>query len=333
MSTLTPIRLGILGTASIAPWAAVNPAKTNPEVTVAAIAARELARAQAFADKHGIPQAYGAYADLVADPAIDALYIPLPNSLHAEWTIRGLHAGKHVLCEKPFASNAHEAAEMVRVAHETGLVLAEAFHYRYHPLAQRACELIQSGAIGTVRHVDVQFCTPSIRLNTVRFDYGLGGGVTMDMGCYAVDMIRFLTGEEPTVTGAKAKLSAPQVDRTMDADFTLGAGATAHMFCSMRSTCILRTRVHVQGDDGELGVANMMLPQLLYHRLKLKTAAGVRTEKFVKTPTYDFQMQAFVDAVRGDAPMSSDGNEGVKNMRVIDAIYIAAGLQPRGQVD
>lgn len=330
MSTPNPIRLGILGTASIAPFAAVNPAKNNPNVTVTAIAAREATRAQAFAAKHGIPQAYGAYADLVADPNIDALYIPLPNSLHAEWTIRGLRAGKHVLCEKPFASNAQEATAMVRVAAETGLVLAEAFHYRYHPLAQRARELVRSGAIGTVRHVDVQFCTPSIRPNTVRFDYGLGGGVTMDMGCYAVDMIRFLTGEEPTVTSATAKLSTPQVDRAMHADFTLGTGATAHMFCSMRSTCILRTRVHVQGDAGELGVANMMLPQLLYHRLKLKTADGVRTEKFAKTPTYDYQMQAFVDAVRGDAPMSSDGNEGVKNMRVIDAIYTAAGLKLRG---
>lgn len=330
-SPSTPLRLGILGAARIAPWAAVHPAKTNPDVNVTVVAARDLARAQAFAAKHAIPAAYGGYAELIADPAIDALYIPLPNSLHAEWSLRGLRAGKHVLCEKPMASNAAEAAEMARVAAESGLVLAEAFHYRYHPLAQRARELVQSGAVGAVRHIDVQFCTPSIRPNNIRFDYGLSGGATMDLGCYAVDMIRFLSGLEPTVTAARAKLSAPQVDRSMDADFALGEGATAHLFCSMRSRCLLRTRVHVRGDAGELRVTNMMLPQLLYHRLTLKTAEGVRSEKFTKRPTYEFQMRAFVDAVRGRAPISSDGEEGVKNMQVIDAIYTAAGLTPRGR--
>ncbi len=325
-----PIRLGILGTARIAPWAAVNPARTNPDVTVTAIAARELARAEEFAEKHDIPTAYGNYDALIADPEIDALYVPLPNSLHALWSIRALEAGKHVLCEKPLAANAEEAAAMVDAAASDGCVLAEAFHYRYHPLARRAQEIVQSGVLGALRSIDVQFCTPSVRPNNIRFDYALGGGVTMDLGCYAIDMIRFLTGEEPTVTQATAQLSAPQVDRTMDANFALADGATAHMFCSMLSTCLFRTSVRVEGATGTLSVANMMLPQLLYHRLRLKTADGVKTEKFEKTPTYDYQMRAFVAAVRGQTPFPSDGREGIRNMQVIDAVYRAAGLHPRG---
>jgi predicted dehydrogenase len=324
------IRLGILGTARIAPWAAINPAKSNPDVTVAAIAARDQARAEEFASQHNIDKAYGDYAALLNDAEIDAVYVPLPNSLHATWSTRALEAGKHVLCEKPLAANAMEAEAMVAAADASRHVLAEAFHYRYHPLAQRARAIVQSGELGALRHIDVQFCTPSIRPNNIRFDYALGGGVTMDLGCYAVDMIRFLTGEEPTVTQAKAKLSAPQVDRTMDARLNLASGATAHLFCSMLSTCLFRTSVRVAGEAGSLSVANMMLPQLLYHRLKLKTAAGVATEKFEKRPTYDFQMQAFVDAIRGDTLFPSDGREGLRNMRVIDAIYAAAGLRQRG---
>jgi predicted dehydrogenase len=325
-----PLRLGILGTARIAPWAAVNPAKAVAGVEVTAIAARDEARARAFAAKHDLPKAYGAYDALLDDQEIDAVYIPLPNSMHAAWTIRALDAGKHVLCEKPLAANAQEAREMNAAAVRTGLVLAEAFHYRYHPLAQRARALLQGGAIGPVQHVDVQFCTPSIRPNNIRFDYELAGGVTMDLGCYAVDMIRFLSGEEPTVTRAAAKEASPQVDRTMDADFSLPSGATAHMFCSMFSPCLFRTKVYIRGTTGALHVANMMLPHLIYHRLRLESADGVRTEKFAKTPTYEYQLQAFVDAVRGGAAISADGQEGVRNMEVIDAIYRAAGLAMRG---
>ena len=332
MSTSNSIRLGILGTARIAPWAAVNPANNNPDVVVTAIAARDLERARAFAEKHVIPKAFDSYGALIDDGEIDAVYVPLPNSLHAEWTIRALEAQKHVLCEKPMASNAQEAEAMADAADRSGFVLAEAFHYRYHPLAQRAREIVERGTIGVIRHIDVQFCTPSIRPNNIRFDYQLGGGVTMDLGCYAVDMIRFLSGSEPTVTSATAKLSAPQVDRTMDADFALPHRATAHMYCSMLSTCLFRTSVRVEGDKGTLSVANMMLPQLLYHRLRVKTAGGVKTEKFTRTPTYEYQMQAFVDAIRGVAPFPSDGREGVKNMRVIDAIYESAGLSPRGTI-
>ncbi len=143
-----PIRIGVLGAAAIVPLALTNPAQSVPEAQILAIAARDPKRAYKFAQKHHIPRVHQTYSALLADHDIDAIYNPLPNSLHAEWTIKALKAGKHVLCEKPFSSNAAEAEEMARVAGETGLVLSEAFAYRYHPLTARVKQVIMSGELG-----------------------------------------------------------------------------------------------------------------------------------------------------------------------------------------
>src|SRR5260221_6595910 len=148
MTTHSPIRIGVLGAAAIVPSALTKPARNVPEVQVATIAARDPRRAVNFARTLHIPRVHKTYADLLADPEIDAIYNPLPNSLHAEWTIRALRAGKHVLCEKPFASNAKEAIEMASAADETGKVLSEGFAYRYHPLTARIKQALQSGELG-----------------------------------------------------------------------------------------------------------------------------------------------------------------------------------------
>src|SRR5215212_2503761 len=148
---MSSVRLGVLGAARIAPAAVVKPARNSAEAEVVGIAARDRARADAFATKHGIPRVFDTYADLLADPDIDAIYNPLPNGLHAQWTIAALEAGKHVLCEKPFTANAKEAEDVAAVATRTGLVVMEAFHYRYHPLAARMLEIVESGELGTVR--------------------------------------------------------------------------------------------------------------------------------------------------------------------------------------
>src|SRR5579863_10501361 len=137
MANKRQIRFGILGAARIAPDALVKPAQKSPDAEVVAIAARDLARAREFAGTHHIPRLHKTYEDLIGDPDLDVIYNPLPNSMHCEWTIAALRAGKHVLCEKPIASNAAEAEQMANVAKETGMILGEAFHYRYHPLAER----------------------------------------------------------------------------------------------------------------------------------------------------------------------------------------------------
>ena len=148
---------------------------------------------------------HDSYAALIADPDIDAIYNPLPNGLHAEWTIAALEAGKHVLCEKPFTANAKEAEDVAAVATRTGLVVMEAFHYRYHPLAQRMREIVDSGELGTIRRVETALCFPLPKFSDIRYQYDLAGGATMDVGTYTVHMARLLGREEPEVVSAEAE--------------------------------------------------------------------------------------------------------------------------------
>ena len=160
MAEKRPIRFGIFGAARIAPDALIKAAHKVPEAEVVAVAARDPKRAQEFAATNKIPRVIATYEDLVNDPELDAIYNPLPNSLHCEWTIAALRAGKHVLCEKPLASNAAEAERMSKAADETGKILGEAFHYRYHPLADRVRALISDGTLGRLVHVEGQFSVP-----------------------------------------------------------------------------------------------------------------------------------------------------------------------------
>ncbi len=209
MTEQHPLRFGILGAAKIAPNALTLPAKQVPEVEITAIAARDPARAREFAKANGIPRVLASYEDLIADPGIDVIYNPLPNSLHCEWSIRAMRAGKQVFCEKPLASNADEAERMAQVADETGLLLVEAFHYRYHPLADRIRTLIRDGAIGKLQRVEGNFSVP-LPPENIRFDWSLAGGATMDLGCYPLHMIRYFSGMTPRVIAAKAQVGASQ---------------------------------------------------------------------------------------------------------------------------
>jgi predicted dehydrogenase len=329
MTATVPLRIGILGAARIAPMALVRPSLQVPEAVVSAVAARDVARARAFAAKHGIARTLPSYDALVTDPEIDAVYNPLPNSLHCEWTIRALEAGKHVLCEKPLASNTEEAERMAAAARRTGRVLMEAFHYRYHPLAARVRAILDSGELGNIRHIEAHMCIPLPLPGDIRYRYDLAGGATMDTGCYAINLVRFLAGAEPTVTRAEARLSSPQVDRYMTADFSFSDGASGRMTCSLFSAWLLRISAAVRGDAGELSVFNPVVPHL-YHRLRVQTTSGIRVERLPGDATYTHQLRAFVAAVREGAPVPTDPSDATANMRVIDAVYRAAGLNPRG---
>jgi predicted dehydrogenase len=325
------IRMGVLGAARIAPSAVLRPARLlAPEIRIEALAARDPARARAMGEKFGIPRILGSYQELVDDPGIDAIYNPLPNSLHAEWTIRALAAGKHVLCEKPMGNNAQEVVAMEAAARKSKLVLMEAFHYRHHPLARRMEEIVASGELGELRHVEVHFCVPLYRFWDIRYRYDLGGGATMDLGCYCVNLIRFLTGMEPEVTAARARLAATEVDRYMEADFRCGNGVTAAMTCSFWSPVLLRMSVVARGEKGEMRVRFPFIPQSPVCRLEVRSDEGARTEPISREKTYTYQLRAFAAAVRGDGPIVTTAEDAVANMKVIDAIYAKAGLKLRG---
>jgi predicted dehydrogenase len=233
------LRIGVLGAARIAPKAIIEPATEGSEAEVIAVAARDPLRAKAFADKHKIGRTYQGYAELLADPEIDAVYNPLPNGLHGRWTLAALKAGKHVLCEKPFTANAEEARTVAEAAKEAGLVVMEAFHYRYHPLARRMVEVIESGELGELRSVETNVCFPLPKFSDIRYRFDLAGGALMDAGCYAVHLARLLggtDGSEPEVVSAVAKLRDVEVDRAMTAQLRFPAGHTAAVRCSMWSS-------------------------------------------------------------------------------------------------
>lgn len=321
--------MGVLGAAAIVPMALIGPAKAVPEAQIAAIAARDPQRAQAFARKHHIPRVHQSYADLLADPEIDAIYNPLPNSLHAEWTIRALQAGKHVLCEKPFASNTQEAEEMARTARETRLVLSEAFAYRYHPLTRHVKELIASGRLGNIQRIEAQFCFLLPSSKNIRFNHQLAGGALMDCGCYPVSLIRFLAEAEPRVEGAQARLASPQVDHKMSADLSFADGRTAHLVCDLLSPKLFRSTLHIRGDAGTLRVLSPFQPHW-FHWLSVRGRDGSFSGRVHGENSYTLQLRAFIQAIRGERKLNTDPADGVNNMRVIDAIYEKAGLRKRG---
>jgi predicted dehydrogenase len=326
---MASLRIGVLGAARIAPAAIVKPARASDAAEVVGLAARDRTRAEAFATKHGIPRVFDSYDELVADPDIDAIYNPLPNGLHAQWTIAALEAGKHVLCEKPFTSNVTEAELVAAVADRTGLVVMEAFHYRYHPLAHRMRALVEAGELGTLEHVEAALCFPLPKFSDIRYQYDLGGGATMDVGSYTVHLTRLLGLEEPTVTSAKAKLRTPDVDRAMTAELAFPSGHTGRVTCSMWSSDVLKTIVRARGTHGELRVINPTNPQV-WHRMHVKIDGTSRTERFSRRPTYEFQLDAFTAAVLRGEPTLTPPPDSIANMRVLDAMYVAAGMRPRG---
>ena len=322
------LRIGILGAARIAPTALVKPAGRTGRVVVTGVAARDRTKAEAFAKKHKIPRVLDSYAALIEDPEIDAVYNPLPNGLHGYWTIEAIKAGKHVLCEKPFTANADEARTVAAAANGTpGLIVMEAFHYQYHPLAKRLVEIVRSGELGNITDIDVAFSAPLWRKGDIRYQLALAGGATMDMGCYPVSLLRLLA-PGPRVINASAKLSSPGVDRAMDAHFSLPDGGRAHIGCSMFSSSILRMHVDVIGDNGKVSVFNPFGPQY-GHRMKVTTTLGSRRERFSRKATYDFQLEAFVAAVEDGGSIPTTATDAIRTMELIDSIYLAAGLPAR----
>jgi predicted dehydrogenase len=328
MSPLAPLRIGVLGAAAITPSALIKPAADNPEIEVAAVAARDVGRAEAFAAKHGIAQVHDSYQTLIDDPNLDAVYNPLPNSLHGRWTRAAVTAGKHVLCEKPFTANADEAREIAELAAKSDRVVMEAFHYRYHPLALRVEQIVASGELGKLERVEAALCFPLPKFSDIRYNYALAGGATMDAGSYAVHMARTFGGATPDVVAAQAKPHGPNIDRAMAAELRFPDGHTGRVRCSMWSSRLLQISARVIGDRGKLHVLNPILPER-FHRLSVRSDDGRRVERFTHRSSYAYQLDAFANAVlRAETPKTSPA-DAVENMAVIDAIYRAAGLPLR----
>lgn len=356
------VQMGILGAAQIATAGVIKPARFQRDVDIIAIAARDKAKAQAFAKKHQVPRVYPTYDALLNDRDINAIYNPLPNSLHYEWTMNALEAGKHVLCEKPMASNADQAAKMVALAEQKGLVLAEAFHNLYHPLVEQMMGIVTSGTLGKIRRIEAHFCMPMFKRDDIRYHYDLAGGATMDLGCYTVRIIRSLSNaaqkqsadiaSPPKVISANATCMSPQVDQFMTADIVFPHGDSqpteandnmimGHMTCAMRYRRFPRINTWVIGEQGVLKAFNPFVPHV-FNRLTLvkhgnspvadrTQAHGRKVGRWVRgKSSYFYQLQEFVKAVQGQPNKLLSAEESIENMRIIDDIYRESGLKRRG---
>jgi predicted dehydrogenase len=324
------LRLGLLGAARIAPQALVEPARGLAQVV--AVAARDRARAEEFSRRHGIPRVYDSYAALVESPEVDAIYVGLPCSLHHEWTLRALAAGKDVLCEKPLTCNEAQTRELVERAERLGRVLMEAHHWRYHPLAERVRSIVASGVLGPLRRLHAVFDAPIHDPSDIRWSFELGGGSLMDLGCYPVQWLRFVAGSQGKVRSARADEFPRAVDRAMHAELEFPGGIEATLSCSMHPQGSFRATLRVEGLEGTLDVDNPLAPHK-GHELVLRTTAGERRERVPGDSTYRHQLEAFLEAAARRTPCLTGGADAIATAALMDSIYTAAGLPLRGTVE
>ena len=317
----TPIRIGILGAAKIAPGAVIIPASKRDDVVIACVAARDPARARAYADEHGIAHIAEDYAALVARDDLDLIYNALPPAGHPEWTIRALEAGKAVLCEKPFARDAFLARTMTEAAERTGRTLIEAFHYRYHNVIRRAEAIVRSGELGELTGAEAVFQVPiPFSEGELRWIDEQGGGALMDLGCYPIHALRTLIGSEPTLVSASAVLERG-VDVETRADLRFGA-VPATMACAM-SAVTPAARLTLTGARGTLDIINFLAPQM--GCLFTVTVDGVTRQEDTAGPsTYEAQLAHVADVLLNGAAPLTGGTDAVANMTVIDAVRAAS---------
>lgn len=327
MTASAPLRIGILGAANIARHFTAAVAG-SPAVDVVAVASRELATAEAFAARHAIPSALAGYAALLADPEVEAIYNPLPNSLHAEWSIRALEAGKHVLCEKPIAVTADDARAMFAAAERSGRLLFEAFPYRSQPQTLAAARLVVEGAIGRPRLIQAAFGFPMANPANIRLDPELGGGALLDAGSYPVSLIRLFAGALPQRVTALAHWSPRGVDMTLVANMRFADGLMAQAACSF-GTGVYRRAV-LAGEDGTLST-DFRNHLTVAEPGVLEVSRGgwePRNEAITFPPTDGFraEAEAFAAAVRcGPTAWNGIGTaESIEVMQMLDAIIASA---------
>lgn len=325
---MTILRLGTLGAAYITPKVLIQPALRNDDAEIVAVAARDRDRAAAFAREFGIPHVHANYDELIHDDRIDAVYVPLPVAHHCEWTLKALSAGKHVLCEKAFCMNSIEAQSMADLAAKQDLVLLEAFHYRYHPVMRRLIEIVSTGQLGTIEHIEGEFSAPADNRSAVYTDRALGGGATMHLGCYPAHWLRHIVSEEPKVVRAQATLGEGGVDLSLFAEVQYASGATGRWGSHMGAPERVMT-LSVTGSRGRLIATNPLVPHM-GHKIELTVDGKNSVEQLSERPSYDFQLEAFIDAIENGTPQPTDAHDATLQMGMIDAAYIAAGLNPRG---
>lgn len=325
------IRWGILGCASIAKRSVIPGIQKSRFNEVKAIASRSLETAKETAEQLNIPQAYGSYEELLADPELDAIYIPLPNHLHKEWTISAAKAGKHVLCEKPIALNYEEALEMAAVAKQAGVIVAEAFMYRYHPRYAQIKQLIADGAIGELRLIRGCFTfNNGDSTENVRFVKEWGGGSLYDVGCYPISAARYLIGQEPIAATMHALFSEKHggVDMMASGLVEFPDDLTLVFDCGMWAT--FRNSLEIVGTKGRIELPHAFLGKNEQEaNYFLYTDAGVQEIQAEHLDSYALQADAIAQAIYGEQPLPFPLEDAAANMKVLEACLTSAEQKAR----
>ncbi|HOZ46436.1 MAG TPA: Gfo/Idh/MocA family oxidoreductase [Candidatus Hydrogenedentes bacterium] len=311
------IRWGILSTANIA-GKFIRGLGLSCTSCVQAVASREWTRAYEWAKEHGVPRAFGSYEELLKSGEVDVIYNPLPNSLHAEWTIKALEAGLPVLCEKPFAIDAAEAQRMVLASEHYNVPLAEAFMYRFHPMYDRILDTIHEGAIGDIVTIYSSFAFRlGQREGNIRTSAELHGGALMDVGCYCVNLSRRMAGCEPDRAHAFERRTS--VDDTLLGSLAFPNGILAHFECSIENHG--HSRAEITGTDGAIVIPNPWFPGEQSARFILRKD-GKEAEIVTEGGNgYHLEAEDFVRAFTQDEPPRWPAQDAVANMAVLDALY------------
>lgn len=312
-----PLRWGILSTANITDK--LLDSGTDQEFV--AVGSRDAARAQAYAREKGIARAHGSYEDLLADPEVDAIYNPLPNALHVEWSIRALQAGKHVLCEKPLTRRPEEVERAFDAAEREGRVLAEAFMWRHHPQVARARELIDGGAIGDLRVIRAHFAFKAADPGDIRLQAALDGGGLMDVGCYCVSGCRTLAGAEPERAWAELVPGGDGVDVALAATLRFGGDVLAHFDCGLSYPG--GSLLAAAGTEGSFAFADPWHGNDAVIELRRADGSVERIDAGPANP-YALELADFEAAVRGQRQPLLGRDDALGQARTIAALYTSA---------
>ncbi|MCC7350295.1 MAG: Gfo/Idh/MocA family oxidoreductase [Phycisphaerales bacterium] len=334
------LRWGILGTGNIARQFCTG-IKSSRRCSLAAVGSRTAIAAREFADHFDIPTAHATYEALIHDPSVDAVYISLPNSLHHSWTLAALRAGKHILCEKPIASNAHEAREMFDAARRSGKLLVEAFMYRSHPLTLAVLETIKRGEIGKVNLIRTSFCYRTWRIDgNIRFDRELAGGALMDIGCYCIDFSRLVAGQEPTTCSAAGHVHPHGVDDLVVATMSFPNGILASFTCGMQTQA--DNTAYVCGTDGYIEIPIPWKPPATDALFTIARGTPPRMDLQKNAPAgppprqthrisagmdlYGVEADDFAAAVLDHVPPHLSAEDSIGNMRILDEMRRQVGV-------
>ncbi len=318
-----PIRFGILGCGRIVERGLAPGLKASTAATLYALASQRPGVARVWAEKYGAEQAYDSYEELLADPQVQAVYVPCAGDQHHRWTIAAAHAGKHVLCEKPLARTVAEAEEMIDACRQAGVVLQEAFMWRHHPRALRAKELLEEGVIGELRLIIVNFSF-DIDRSDWRMQPEKGGGAMWDLGCYGVNCARYFTGAEPTSEYARAHWSDTGVDMTMQIALAFPGEVLANIDCSFEAP--FRCQAELVGTQGRMLLPEAFLPTddavILVQRSNERDAV-IDVERVEPANQYGCQVTGFCASIAAGR-LQWPGENGLANMRVLQSVLMVA---------